>query len=101
MYISVHLKFCISLLIAIAWSSFSVWAAQYWLQDLSSQAGMFAAAFLILFIAIIPGFINAFMISSLLLDQRPARKHLSAYPGVSVLVAAYNEEKYIEQTLLS
>ncbi len=101
MYITVRKKFSLSLLIAAAWMIFSLWVAGRWFDDLAALVGPFFAGFLILFIAIIPGFMNAFMVSSLLLDRRPPRRPLPSYPALTVLIAAYNEEKYIEQTILS
>lgn len=101
MYVSVKSKFSAALFIAIIWCSFSIWASQYWFNDLSLLVGQPIAAFLIAFIAIIPGFMNAFMFSSLLFDKRPLRKKLDAYPDLSLLIACYNEEKYILETLNS
>jgi len=59
------------------------------------------AAFLIAFIAIVPGFMNAFMFSSLVLDKRPIRKHLDVYPDLSILIPCFNEEAYVAQTIES
>jgi len=101
MYVSVRSKFSAALFIAIIWCSFSIWASQYWFNDLSLLVGQPIAAFLIAFIAIVPGFMNAFMFSSLLFDKRPLRKKLDAYPDLSLLIACYNEEKYILETLNS
>ncbi len=100
-YISVRKKFTFSILIASLWAIFSLWVARYWFNDLSSLIGGLLAGYLILFIAIVPGFINAFMFASLLLDRRPKRVHLKKYPGLSILVACKNEEKSIAATLLS
>ncbi len=101
MYLKVNTKFQLALSGAILWGAFSVWASQFWYQDLSAVIGGFFAGFLILFIAIIPGFINAFMIFSLFMDKRPVRKHLDTYPPISILIAAYNEESVIADTLES
>ena len=100
-YISVRKKFTFSILIASLWAIFSLWVARYWFNDLSTLIGGLLAGYLILFIAIVPGFINAFMFASLLLDRRPKRVHLKKYPGLSILVACKNEEKSIAATLLS
>jgi biofilm PGA synthesis N-glycosyltransferase PgaC len=100
-YVSVNKKFNFSILIAALWAIFSIWVARFWFDDLSNQIGGFLAGYLILFIAIIPGFINAFMFTSLMLDKRPKRIHLRSYPGLSILVACYNEEKNISSTILS
>jgi len=59
------------------------------------------ALYLILYIAIIPGFMNSFLLCSLLLDNRPTVKYFNSYPDVTILVAAYNEAPSIKETLLS
>jgi len=100
-YVSVNKKFNFSFLIAALWAIFSIWVARFWFDDLSNQIGGFLAGYIILFIAIIPGFINAFMFASLMLDKRPTRTHLKSYPALSILVACYNEEKNISSTILS
>lgn len=60
-------------------------------------------AYLIVFgIAIFPGGMNAFLMASLLMDRRP-RFHAATgtLPGLTVLIAAYNEEASIAQTIES
>jgi biofilm PGA synthesis N-glycosyltransferase PgaC len=101
MYLKVNTKFQLALTVATLWGIFSIWAAQFWFADLSSIIGWFLAGFLILFIAVIPGFINAFMVFSLLMDKRPVRKHLDSYPPITILIAAYNEEAVIPDTFAS
>ena len=100
-YLPVSVKFLIALLGASAWMGFSIWAAGPWLADLQSHIGTALAIFLVYGIAIIPGFMNAFLAISLLLDKRPPHRALPAYPPISILVAAYNEEASIEETLVS
>lgn len=78
---------------------FSFWFSQPWYQDLSNQIGVFLAYFFITFIAIIPGFMNAFLATALLLDRRPKIIPKQHYPPVTILIAAYNEEKSISDTL--
>ena len=101
MYLKVNTKFQLALTVATLWGIFSIWAAQFWFADLSSIIGWFLAGFLILFIAVVPGFINAFMVFSLLMDKRPVRKHLDSYPPITILIAAYNEEAVIPDTFAS
>ncbi|QGW83162.1 glycosyltransferase [Variovorax paradoxus] len=100
-YLPVSAKFLIALIGAIAWMGFSIWAAGPWLADLKSYVGTAFAIFLVYGIAIIPGFMNAFMAISLVLDKRPPHRPLPVYPPISILIAAYNEEASIDETLVS
>jgi len=99
-YVSVRWKFAISMLAGTSWAVFSYLAARAWLSDLSGVVGAILAYLAIFGIAIIPGFMNAFLVASLLLDRRPAiRVSTDALPGISILVAAYNEEACIASTI--
>ncbi|MDP9605106.1 biofilm PGA synthesis N-glycosyltransferase PgaC [Variovorax sp. YR750] len=100
-YLPVSGKFLIALIGSAAWVAFSIWAAQAWLTDLKSHIGAVLAVFLVYGIAIVPGFMNAFLAISLLLDKRPPHSTLLTYPPISILIAAYNEEASIEETLVS
>ena len=78
---------------------FSFWYSQPWYSDLSNEIGTFLAYFVITFVAIVPGFMNAFVAMALLLDRRPKVIIDQHYPPVTILVAAYNEENSIASTL--
>lgn len=78
---------------------FSFWYSQPWYSDLSNEIGIFPAYFIITFVAIIPGFMNAFVAMALLLDRRPKVIVDQHYPPVTILIAAYNEERSIASTL--
>ena len=77
----------------------SVWFSLPWYQDLSHVIGPFPAYFFITFIAIVPGFMNAFVAMALMLDRRPKVIVDQHYPPVTILIAAYNEEGSIASTL--
>jgi len=100
-YLPVRLKFTLSLLIAISWAAISYHLAGRWIADLTELAGGAFAHCAIFSIAIIPGFMNAFLAAGLLLDRRPRRRVIEGYPGISILVAAYNEEASISRTIHS
>jgi poly-beta-1,6-N-acetyl-D-glucosamine synthase len=100
-YISVRQKFMIALLFACLWTGLSIWLADIWIYELSLIIGELPALFFIYGIAIIPGFMNSFAAVSLWLDKRPERKPLDSYPGITILIAAYNEESCIKDTLKS
>lgn len=100
-YLSVPAKFVIAILVAISWTTLSVYLSLPWLDELSVVIGRGAAIALIVFIAYVPGFMNAFLICSILLDRRPPRLHPESLPAVSILVACYNESENIADTLTS
>jgi biofilm PGA synthesis N-glycosyltransferase PgaC len=99
LYFSVKGKFIVSLLFSLGWTGFSFWYSQPWFSDLSNEIGTLPAYFIITFIAIIPGFMNAFVAMALLLDRRPKVMLDQHYPPVTILIAAYNEENSIASTL--
>ena len=100
-YVTIKVKFVICLTMAFTWMAVSIWLSLPWYEDLSREIGWPLAFFLISFIAIVPGFINAFVICSLLLDKRPEILREQHYPPITILVAAYNEAADIATTLKS
>jgi len=100
-YVPVRIKFLFTLVFALVWTGASIWVSRVWFEELSGHVGAVAAFFLIGFIAIVPGFMNAFILAGLAVDNRPKVPELATYPGITVLVAAYNEEASIEDTVRS
>jgi biofilm PGA synthesis N-glycosyltransferase PgaC len=100
-YIPIAVKFWICLGFAAVWMALSIWLSQPWLHDLGQLTHPWLAAYLIGFIAIFPGFINAFVLMALLVDQRPRIRPVTAYPDITLLVAAYNEAGSIAETVHS
>lgn len=97
-----RLKFCLALVLGIAWALLSIRLAERWIEDLGEIIPPFAAYLVIYGIAVIPGFMNAFLVASLLLDRRPRfRKGIEKLPPITVLIAAYNEERTIAATVES
>jgi poly-beta-1,6-N-acetyl-D-glucosamine synthase len=98
-YLPVKGKFFVSTTFACAWISVSWFLAQHWLSDLAQVTGEMPAAVIVFFIALLPGFLNAHILSSVILD-RPPKLHLDLdFPKISLLVAAYNEEQNIGETI--
>ncbi|MFX3636010.1 MAG: glycosyltransferase [Candidatus Pristimantibacillus sp.] len=99
MYISVKNKFYISHGIALLWMLFSVIVSFPWLEALGTIVTLPVAILIIIGISYIPGYMNAFMISSLLFDKQPKMKDLNPTEPVTILVACYNEEAGIADTI--
>lgn len=103
LYLGVRAKFLLAVSIAILWTALSVWLSQRWLEDLAAVTSWTFALIAIIFIAYVPGFMNAFLIATLSLDRRPVASvaPTRTMPGVTILVAAYNEAAGIRDTLTS
>ncbi|WP_394728901.1 glycosyltransferase [Altererythrobacter sp. GH1-8] len=93
--------FVTSLGFAALWLLFSLWLSLPWLTDLGNLSHPVIALVVLTFVAYVPGFMNAFLLSCLV--QRPAsqREDPEHWPALTLLVAAYNEEAYIKGTLSS
>ncbi len=100
-YISVKSKFFVSLIFALFWFGASAWLSSYWLLDLSEVIGFPLALFFIFFLALLPGFINAFIACALLLDRRPPLTLPEIFPSIDVLVPVYNDGDVVIDTIKS
>lgn len=98
-YVSVNEKFWIGHSIALVWMVFSIIVSMPWLNDLSLLVTKPVAILIIAGIGYIPGYINAFIMVSLLLDRQPAFKTLDPEEPVTIIVACMNEDKVIAETL--
>jgi poly-beta-1,6-N-acetyl-D-glucosamine synthase len=89
----------LTFLAGASWVCFSLWLSRSWIRTLGQDITMPLAIIVILGIALIPGYLNIQLLSSILLDRPPRlRLHLE-FPDVMLLVAAYNEEGSIAETL--
>lgn len=99
-YVPVFVKYTLSTIVAIMWTGFSVWIAEQWMNDVYDIFGVALTWIMVCGIAFIPGFMSAFLLTSLFLDRRPSvYPDIIKYPKVTVLVAAYNEGKNICSTV--
>ena len=100
-YLRVRAKFAVALSIGVAWFAVSLWLAMPWMRDLAELSNWMVAVFAVGGIALVPGYMNAFLIVGLLIDKRPPRQRLARYPGITILIAAYNEGTSIAATIQS
>lgn len=98
-YFTVPDKFMFSHLVSFWWLIFSIQLSTPWLRDLAEIVTFPVALLIIAGIAYIPGYMNAFLISSLLMDRQPKFRDEFPTEPVSLLIAAYNEEGSIYHTL--
>src|SRR5918993_1150113 len=98
-YLPVKGKFVVSTAFACAWVFLSWTLAQPWLSELAKDIGYAPAVVIIFFIALSPGFLNAHIISSVILDRPPELRFDMEYPPINLLVAAYNEGQDVAETV--
>jgi biofilm PGA synthesis N-glycosyltransferase PgaC len=104
LYLPLQAKFAIALAASVLWAWMAATVAQRWIHDLSLVVGTVLSHLVVWGIAVIPGFMNAFLVVSLLMDRRPAftvQSYETRLPAITILVAAYNEEANILSTLAS
>ncbi|MGL4392435.1 MAG: glycosyltransferase, partial [Fusobacteriaceae bacterium] len=102
------IKIIISLIAAFLWAAFSYWIARRWIADFDPYAPPFVAHYVVFTIAIIPGFMNMFLVSMILvkknwIEDTKEEYEFSKkdYPEVDILIAARNESANIEKTINS
>ena len=100
-YVSVRLKFAIAVAFAFAWLGFSIWLSVPWIEGLATHISLAATVVIVTLLAFLPGFIVALLFASLVMDRQPSLKVTSPTTGVTVLIAARNEEGAIGDTVHS
>lgn len=103
-YVPVKYKLLLALAGAFAWCVFSAWLALPWISDLAALVTPFGAWAMIVGIALLPGLASAFVLAGLVLDKRPRYlkpEQIDKLPPLTILVAAYNEARNIDETLTS
>ncbi|ERN52076.1 glycosyltransferase family 2 protein [Alkalihalophilus marmarensis] len=98
-YIPVKQKFAISHGVALFWLVFSIAVSYPWVLEFGKLVTLPIALFVIAGIAYIPGYMNAFMVSSLLFDRQPPFRIENPKEPITILIACYNEENKIGETL--
>jgi biofilm PGA synthesis N-glycosyltransferase PgaC len=99
LYVQLHLKLALVVGIALAWAGFSLWLAIPWIVELGHSITLPLAIAVIGGIAIFPGYLNANLIASLLIDRPPPLRFDLDFPAITVVTACFNEEETIEETL--
>ena len=99
-YINVKTKFFMNLIIATILTLIAFQFSKPWIKDLAIIFSPLGATFIVGGIAFVPGFMNAFLIVSLLSDRQPKIKDPTIVnDDITLLISAYNEESGIFNTL--
>lgn len=99
--LSIKQKFILMLVTSLIWLGISIFFAVAWINYLAIVFSYTAAIYVVTIIALLPGFMNCFITVGYLLVVEAPAKIFETYPGISILIAAYNEEECITTTLES
>jgi len=83
---------------ALLFAAVACLLARNWVKDLGGLVTLPGAIMIVASIAIIPGYLNVFLLLSLLAYRQPKLRLAAGMPAVSVLIAAYNEEDNLSET---
>jgi biofilm PGA synthesis N-glycosyltransferase PgaC len=83
----------------LVWVAFSLWLSQAWIRSLGHDIGTPMAYAVITGIALVPGYLNIQLLISIMVDRPPPLRLDLDFPRISLLVAAYNEQDAIAETL--
>lgn len=94
------IKLGIMALFTLLWLCFSIWIGYSWYFNLIEYVPRFLAILIISSLACLPAINSASLLISVALDEQRNYKNIPDWlPDVTILIAAYNEEKGIYHTL--
>ena len=93
--------FLISLIVALIYLIFSICININWINDIACYLGYFLAIYLVVFVAIIPGFNYVFNFVSLLFNKKDKKKKNKKEEDVTVLIPVFNAKDSIKETIES
>ena len=96
-----YLKYVFGLLFSLVWLSISIYLSLSWIEEISQYLGSIVSWVLVTGISLIPGVALSFIGLSLYMDKRPKYNKVEKLPPISILIAAYNEQSCIYDTLKS
>lgn len=98
-YLTNKKKFFLSILFTIIYTSVAVFLNIRWMNDLLSVFPMWLSISIIGGIAVLPSILMCMMIIPILLDKPRHFSIIKELPALTILIAAYNEESCIYETL--
>lgn len=95
------MMFLISTMISFVYLICAIFININWINDIACYFGYFLSIYIVLFIALIPGFIFVFMLISLLGNKKEKNKTKEKEEDVTILIPMYNAKKSIKETIES
>jgi poly-beta-1,6-N-acetyl-D-glucosamine synthase len=98
-YLSVGAKFVVAVVAALVWLAAAALLSVPWHDQLAPDISEVGAWIIIALLAFLPGFLVAFLAASLLLDRQPLLRVRNPTTGITIVIAARNEEAGIADTI--
>jgi biofilm PGA synthesis N-glycosyltransferase PgaC len=99
LYIPLKLRVAFTIFVGLAWLCLSLWLSRTWIRTLGHDITPPLAILVITGLALIPGYLNIQLLTSILVDRPPPLELDVQFPDIALLIAAYNEEESIVETL--
>jgi biofilm PGA synthesis N-glycosyltransferase PgaC len=99
LYIPLKLRVAFTFAAGLLWLCFSVWLSRAWIRTLGQDITLPLAILVITGIALIPGYLNIQLLTSILVDRAPPLRFDGDFPEITLMIAAYNEQDSIADTL--
>ena len=93
--------FLISTMLSFVYLICAIFINISWINDIACYFGYFLSIYLVLFIALIPGFIYIFMLINLLWNKKEKKTNKKKEEDVTILIPMYNAKKSIKETIES
>ena len=93
--------FLISTMFSLLYLICSIFININWINDIACYFGYFLSIYIVLFIALIPGFIFVFTLISLLCNKKEKKKIKTKEEDVTILIPMYNAKNSIKETIES
>lgn len=93
--------FLISTMLSLFYFICAIFININWINDIACYFGYFLSIYLVLFVALVPGFIFIVMFVSLLCDKKEGKVETKKEEDVTILIPVYNAKKYIKETIES
>jgi biofilm PGA synthesis N-glycosyltransferase PgaC len=98
-YVPLRARVWLTFVFGFAWLCLSAWLSRHWIVQLGHDITLPLAILVITGVALIPGYLNVQLLTGILLDRPRSLRLEGIEPDITLLIAAYNEEAAIEETL--
>ncbi len=98
-YVPLRVRVWLTFVMGFLWLCLSAWLSRAWIVELGHDITLPLAILVIGGVALIPGYLNVQLLTGILVDRPRPLKMGGTQPAITLMVAAYNEQRAIVETL--